>query len=232
MTLDEFLEDICNTTLSNLYIGVEGQVELHPLNRRKIISHMNMCLKLMHSKLILLKKELIIVAKENVSLYMLDKKHSMKCGTSELKFIDDTWCDAFDNDLIKVLSVHSENGLEFDINKSGSFGSVHMASWNTIQLSHPVEGQGYSIIYQAQTPVLKDGQEGCTEFNLPPMLYEALQSYVAAKIFKDIGGEGNSNRAQENMAIYDLRMMEAMDGDLASTSQITLNEKGARYGFV
>lgn len=231
MTLDDFIDNMCNTSISNLFIGIEGQVELHPTRRKKLIAHMNMGLRLIHSKFALRRKELIIIARENISLYRLSKEHSMQCGTSALKYIEDTLCDPFEGDLIRVLEVWNEIGMQFSLNEKGVFGSVRVPVYDTIQLTHPQEGQAYSVIYQAASPVMNDTDDGCKEFQLPPILYEALESYVAAKLFKDIGGEGNSVRAQENMAIYEARMMDLELNDLGSTSQIEENTKGDRYGF-
>ena len=232
MKVETFLENLCLGDLSNLYIGLEGQVELHPQNRRKLFSYINQGLVALHSRFALLKKEVIIRGLEGVSLYEFDKKRSIAYGTKAPLYIDDTVCEPFDNDFIKVLSVHNDIGVEFPLNNKDLNGSLYTPSWNTLQIPHAIQGAGYFVIYQAKAPVLVDETDNCDEINIPPHLEEALQSFVASKVYSHMNGRENKVTAQEFMAIFEGKCIEVTTQDQASESEVSDVDLTGQRGFV
>lgn len=231
MKLQDFLDNICLGELSNLYIGLEGQVELHPNNRAKLINYINQGLVALHSRFILLKRELVVRTREDTGLYLLDQKHSMSRGTDPVKYIDDTCGEPFCNDLIKVLSVHNEIGLEYMLNEKNNNDSLHTPSWNSLQIPHAVDNQGYFVIYQALSPKLKGDADGCEVLDLPPNLIEALSSFVAGKAYSHMNGTENKASGQEYMGIFDLRCIEAAQNDLTAESSTTDIDIATLRGF-
>lgn len=236
MHIDEFLENISLGELSNLYIGLEGQVELHPQNRKKLINYTNQGLKAICSRFEIKKKELIIRGKENVSLYYLRKAHSMTNGTSVLKYIDDRSCEPFNDDLIKVLEVRNEIGLQFPLNDVNSNESLFTPAWDTLQITHPVEDQAYFVIYQALHPKLTDeaadGSCGCQDFYLPPTLEEALMAFVASKVYAHMNGEANKATSKEFMATFESKCLEVLAQDLSAESSVASNFKANERGYI
>ena len=232
MNINEFLDNLCLGELSNLYIGQQGLVELHPQNRMKLINYTNQGLKALHSRFVLLKKELIIRGKDHISLYTLSSKHSMKTGTSVVKYIDDTHCDPFNDDLIKILGVYNEIGLQFPMNDVNQTESVHTPSWNMLQIPHPIEGEGYQVIYQALSPVLGDQPDGCQHVDLPPVLEEALTNFVAGKVYSHMNGEANKLTSQEFMGVFEMKCAELVINDLGASSDVPTNYKAIDRGFV
>lgn len=230
MKLGEFLENISLGELSNLYIGLEGQVELHPQNRKKLVNYTNQGLVTLHSRFALLKKELVIRGKEGVSLYHLDKKYSMSRGDKEHAYIDDTHCEPFDNDFIKVLAVFNDVGAEFPLNNRDLNGSLYTPSWNSLQIPHPIEGAGYFIIYQAKAPVLED--DDCAEISIPPHLEEALSAFVASKVYSHMNGRENKATSQEFMATFESKCIEVNTTDQASESEVGDKDLTDMRGFI
>ena len=232
MDLNDFLEDLCLGELSNLYIGLEGQVDLHPQNRAKLINYVNQGLNALYSRFALQKKELIIRGQEFLSLYHMDQKFSMSIGTSKTKYIDDTRCEPFCNDLIKILEVYNEVGIPFKLNVKDDNESLHTPSWNSLQILHPVQDQGYFVIYQAKPVKIAADTDGCIDLNLPPILIEGLAGFVASKVYSHMNGQQNKATAQEQMAVFEAKCLELVNGDLGSDSETSFNSKAEQRGFI
>ncbi len=232
MHIQEFLDDLCLGELSNLYLGEQGQVELSPLRRRKLIAYTNQGLKALCSRFQLVQKELIIRGKDRVSLYPLRPEHSMTSGTSNLKFIDDRLCEPFKGGVIKILGVFNEMGMEFPINDHQRNDSMFTPTFDTLQITHSVEDQGYSVIYQALHPLIVDEDCGCQDFNLPPMLEEALMAFVAGKVYGHMNGEANKAVAQGHMATFEAKCLEAGTLDMSAESAVDSHNKAETKGFV
>lgn len=230
MKLGEFLENISLGELSNLYIGLEGQVELHPQNRKKLVNYANQGLVALHSRFALLKKEVIIRGLEGVSLYHFDKKYSIAYGKQAPLYIDDTVCEPFDNDLIKVLGVYNNLGVEFPLNNRDLNGSLYTPSWNSLQIPHAIQGAGYFIIYQAKAKPLED--DDCAEINIPPHLEEALAAFVASKVYSHMNGRENKVTSQEFMAVFETKCIEVTTTDQASESEVGDKDLTDMRGFV
>ena len=232
MDINDFIEQMCLGELSNLYLGEQGQVELSPMRRKKMVSYVNQGLKALCSRFKLVQKELIIRGMDHVSLYPLRKEHSMTNGTSVLKFIDDRHCDPFDGGVIKVLGVFNEMGMEFPLNDHNDNASLFTPSFDTLQITHAVSNQGYSVIYQALHPMIVDADDGCTEFNLPPMLEEALMAFVAGKVYGHMNGEANKATSKDHMATFEAKCVEAGVLDMSAESAVTSHNKAQMKGFV
>ena len=232
MNINDFIEQICLGELSNLYLGEQGQVELSPMRRRKIIAYVNQGLKALCSRFQLVKKEVIIRGMDHVALYPIRKEHSMTHGTSKVKFIDDRYCDPFNGDLIKILDVRNEIGLSFPLNDINRNDSLFTPSWDTLQITHPVLGQGYFVIYQALAPVLSLEDGGCQDFNLPPMLEEALVAFVAGKVYAHMNGDANKATSKDHMATFESKCVEVMGLDMAADSAVASHTKAEQKGFV
>lgn len=232
MNINDFIEGICLGELSNLYLGEQGLVELSPNRKRKLLHYTNQGVKALSSRFELIKKELIIRGLDHVSLYPLRKEHSMSCGTSNIKFIDDRCTDPFDGGLIKILEVRNEVGLAFPLNDINKNESLFTPTYDTLQITHPVSGQGYSVIYQAHHPVLTLDSDGCQEFHLPPLLEEALVAFVAGKVYSSMNGEANKMTSQEHMATFEGKCLEAKGLDLAAESSVTSHHKAQERGFI
>lgn len=232
MNINDFIEQICLGELSNLYLGEQGQVELSAMRRRKIIAYVNQGLKTLCSRFQLVKKELIIRGQDHVSLYPLRKEHSMSAGSSKLKFIDDRHCDPFNGGLIKILDVRNEIGLPFPINDINKNESLFTTTYDTLQIPHPVTGQGYFVIYQALHPVIEFEDTGCQDFYLPPMLEEALVAFVAGKVYSHMNGEANKASGVEHMATFDSKCAEAQGLDMTAESAVASHSKAQQKGFI
>lgn len=232
MDIDEFIENISLGELSNLYIGLEGQVELHPQNRKKLLNYMNQGLKAISSRFPILKKELIIRGQDHIALYHLRPEYSMSCGTAKVRYIDDRHCDPYKGDLIKILSVYNEIGMEFPLNDLSKNESLFTPSWDTLQITHAVLNQGYSVIYQALYPKMEDIEGGCRTFHLPPLLEEALVNFVAGKVYSHMNGQENKATSQEFMGVFEQKCAETAEFDLAATSAVSTNHKSSERGFI
>lgn len=231
MTLDDFIEELCLGELSNLYLGEQGLVELSPLRRKKLVAYTNQGLKALCSRFKLVQKELIIQGMDHVSLYYLRPEHSMTRGTAVNKYIDDRYCDPFCGDVIKILSVYNVGGKEFPLNDHGKSDSLFTPSFDTLQITHPIQGQGYSVIYQSLHPKLTDDSDGCKEFHLPPMLEEALMAFVAGKVYNHMNGEANKATSKEHMATFEAKCIEAGTLDMSAESAVMTHHKAENKGF-
>lgn len=232
MNINDFIEQISLGELSNLYIGLEGQTELSLDNKKKIINYVNQGLKTLCSRFSIRKNEIIIRAKDQIALYHLRKEYSMTNGTAPIKYLDDTNREPFNNDLIKILEVYNEIGIPFPINDRFDHNSVFTPSYDTLQITHPIENEGYAVIYQALHPIISFDSDGEQEFNLPPLLEECLTSFVAGKIYTHMNGEANKATGMEYMTLFESKCLMVTDSDLASESSVVSHNKAQQKGFV
>lgn len=232
MKLDEFIENLCLGELSNLYIGLQGQVEIHPQNKAKLINYINQGLVALYSRFVLLKKELIVIGSDSISIYHLESKYSISSGSAKVKYIDDTCCETFRDDLIKIIAVHNSDGREFPLNQKKDLESLHTPSWNSLQIPHAIEGQPYFVMYQAKPVKISASPDGCVDLNIPPLMIEALYNFVASKVYSHMNGDNNKASATEYMSIFDSKCLQLQVNDLGSESETQYNTKAEMRGYV
>jgi hypothetical protein len=235
MQLDTLLEALCLGELSNLHIGQEALTgDWSNLNRRKVVTYLNAGLKALSSQFELIQREVVLETIPGQSLYYLRREYALSNPTVvAVKYLNDTTCDAFVGDLVRVLEIYDHTAERaVPINQSLDCRTLYMPSWDTIQIPPDVMAAYYSVIYQAAHPTIYNAADLSQELNLPPMMEEALRAYVAWKAYSFMNGDGPSGKGAEFKARYDELCAILEMEDLATTSPGQLNDKVCQNGFV
>jgi hypothetical protein len=235
MKVSELLNRLALGELSNLAIAEDPSHMLTEASHAKIILYTNEGLLRLYSRYMLRQNSLILEQVEHITFYHLKPKFAESSGSSEpFKYIKDLPNEPFTDDVIKVLDVIGEDGVERPLNDQGNPKSVFTPQINQLQVPSPVDGQALSLVYQARHPVLKDTGDTLKqqEIDLPFPLEGALQVYVAAKVYSHINGQENKQIAQEHLANFDSICVDLESNDLINFTHHTSHDKLINRGFV
>lgn len=229
---------------SNLALGMDGSGEIAPGSQGKVIEAINAGLLRLHSRFLLLEKELRIQMLTGITNYYLRSDYSQYHCPDEEKAETDccnlTGCrpryimdslDPFQNDVIKVLSVNNSLGMSLPLNDDAAPWSVFTPSVDMIQVPTVISCQALGVTYQARHPKLELGILDAV-VNLPDTLEEALNHYIAYKIYSGMNGPDNSSKGQEYLALYEAVCTEVENRDLVNGSISTTNTRFDRRGFI
>lgn len=235
MKLGSFLEALSLGELGNLWIGHEGLTGFSEANRRRMLVTIGQGLRALSSRFCLLQREVLLVTVDGRTTYHLRREYAQSNPTvGPSKYLDDSTAEPFVGDLVKILRVYNEQGCEMPLNDEGNCNSLFTPAYDTILIPSALATGTYSIIYQANHPMMLTDHDAQTEFELPPLLEEALTSFVAWKVYSFMGGGGGAPdaKAAEHKARYDELCTEFEFKDLGNTSAVPENTKLQVNGWV
>lgn len=233
MDFREFTERLALGELKNTpAINETDPSQLKEQHRLMIIKHLNLGLTNLYSKFILLEKELLLRTQLSITHYYLRKEFARSnSAIVPYKYIDDTKCGEYTEDLIKILRVYNNMGEEVYLNDSEQHESVFTTQYDCLQITGVHLGSMFSVVYQARHPEMT-GTDPCQEIKLPFFLEEAIQAYVASKVLSHMNGQEHSAKGQEYMGIYAGICADVEMRDMIRNSVATTNTKLEKRGFV
>lgn len=240
-TLGNVLEDLSFGALSNLSIGDSGSGSIPESHRAKIVHHINRGLSKLHSRFVIYQRELYIRLVEGQSLYPLIKEAGLNYinadpSNLEAQYILDSKESPFSADVIRILEAWKvdpcdpEKLIEISINDSGADDSIFTPATDVVQILSGKAGDIYQLMYQADHYQLLDDDDGQIIY-LPEYLYEALEHYVAYKVFSSMNGEEHRGRAMEHLMHYQNVLQTSVDLDLIREVSVTSHTKLEERGF-
>lgn len=240
-TLDEVIDDLSYGMLANLAIGNSGTGSIPLAQQAKITHHINRGLTKLHSRFVIYQRELFIRIQEGVTLYPLiteagESHVDLDPTNPSMKYIIDNAAAPFPADVIRVLECWKTDPndpdeiIEVPINDVEAKESVHTPATDVVQILDGEAGDIYQFMYQADHYKLTPGM-GNQIIYLPEYLYEALEHYVAGRIFASMNGEEHRVRAADNMAAYQAAVQTAVDLDLIREVSTVTNTKLEMRGF-
>lgn len=236
MNLNDLFTDLALNELSNLSL-VENDV-LIPEKRPKIVSTANEALLALYTRFILKENNLLLEMREAQTNYHLLKRYAWSNYDPEkpparydMPYILDSISEPFEEDVIKVMTVHNTFGQKMPLNDTESPLSVFSPQSNTLQVPFPIPGQALSIEYQAKHAKL-DHCDCDMEIELPDVLWRALKAYIAGRTYGNMNTQENTIKGQEHMLTYEAICQEVVDLDLVSNSTSTTNSRFEKRGFV
>lgn len=243
MLLSELFTNLSYGELSNLSIGGEGSGTIPDAHKARLLGYVNQSLTSIYSRFMLRENEVVVAAYDHITLYPLKKKFAVQDETvlaeGEVKFIEDTSFAPFEEDVVKVLGIYNEEGVEEALNdplNEHSFYTPATGMDVTIQMPFPQEGNSYFVIYHATHPKLVIGEGGAIDLSqqilLPSVLESALQKRVAWHVFSPMNGAEHVSRAQEHLANFEMICFDAEQRDLVSTSRTQVNAKLHDRGWI
>lgn len=233
MRLETLFQNLSHGELSNLTIGGEGSGNIPEKYHARLVTHVNNGLSALYSRFPLLEKEVMIDAVDYITIYHLDSKFALTNEESDepIRYIIDTPEHPFTDDVIKVLNVFDECGIPVSLNNPNDIDSIFTPSFNCLQIPRPAEGNTYFVIYQARHPVIS--ADNLTQLiKLPVPLQEALQVFVAHKIFSAMNGQEHILRSHELEARYEQICMKVEDHDQGNNGRTMYHHAFTRGGWV
>lgn len=235
MLVSELMERLSHGPFSNLTIGNEGDGTIKPDKVPAVIGYINDGLLRLYSRFNLSEKELILELKEEITSYKLHSKYAYSKfvdGQTFEPYILDYPHDKFEDDLIRILTVHRTGHVRLPLNDTGVIGSLYTPMVDVLQVPDPWPGVPLFVAYQAMHPRIPVAGFNAAEIVLPLVLEDALLNYTAHKVFAFMNGKEHVARAADLLTAYENICADVQDKDLVSASLSGTNIKFQSRGFV
>jgi len=231
MLLSDLYTNLSYGVFSNLSIGSDGAGTIPTESQDRLLHYVQRGLTALHTKFYMVSKELVVQAFDGKTLYPLQQKYALTDPTVvPKKYIADSIEHPFLGDLIKIVAVADEGGLELPLNDTNDIYSLFTPSPDILQIPMAVTGDAYFLLYQADHPKLAPG-DLTQEVNIPGMLEEPLELYVASKVLSSMNGPEHAAKSVEYFERYELIADNILKQDLLSTSQVETTSKFSERGF-
>ena len=202
MLLSELFMYLAYGELSQMALGTNNRGGIDESDYPTLISHINLGLTNLHSRLPLKQSQVIIAQQSDRTLYPLTSAYAINSSSAEKKkFILDSAAAPFKDDVLKIEEVYTESNTPLPLNDSAKDNSVFTPSFNTLQLPSPVSNEVLAVLYRAGHPLLpaKRGIDiSAIEVNIPAVHVEPLLTYVVARV----AASGNNQNSIQEAAAY------------------------------
>lgn len=223
--------------LSNLAVSDSGSGLIIPEKRPQLVQYTNDGLMALHTRFLLSEKSILLEQVNHITNYHLIVKYTETSGSDvDWPYIKDLPNEPFKGDLIKVLSVWNSSGVQYPLNDAEDPRSLFTPQPNILQIPNPVGGMETSVVYQASHYKLDDRISGPDNIldqiiDLPIYLDNALQLFVAHKVFSHMNGQENIIKGQEYLGAYEAACAEVEQRDLVNQTFHTSHRKLEQRGF-
>ena len=235
MKVSELFRKLSFGELSNLSLANSGDGTIALDKHPKLIGYVNDGLMSLYSRFVLRENDVLlrlVVPRRN---YELNSRYSLINPTptpGDDLYIDDSVERPFQNDVLKITAVYDGAGQLLPLNDPDSAYSMFTPQPAVLQVPKPATGAILAVVYQASPLPIPDDDDLTTEIMLPPVLDKALQSYVAAMVFSHMGGQENTAKGAEHLAIYEAVCSQVEQGDLVNNSMSSTNTRFAKGGWI
>lgn len=230
--LADIYADLSFGPLAEMAIGMKGTGAIRTDDEDRLVFLINAGLDELHSRFLLHEKELRIRVIEGNTLYPLDPAYA-DTGTGDTKFIVDDEAQPFVFDVVRLLVAFDPEGEELPINDYEDERSVFTPVQDVVQIPNELEaasGEVFSFLYQASHPKIGVGDNDQL-VRLPIPLYQALNDYVASRIFMSMNGQEHRARGAELMASFEAACALAVENNTVAVSLNTTTSKLENRGF-
>ena len=194
MKLSEFLQNIALGELEGSNLTEIGGFEILPKHRPKVINALNQALDYFYSIFPLKENQLVLQLHPNISRYYLDADYAYTNLDARLKYIVDSPVNPYENDVLQVQAVFTDDGSSLSINDPLTYYGVSTPEYNCIQVPElTLQRSRYlTVLYRAKhkrIPLNADPEQ--VEVSIPSSFEGALQTYVASLIYMFTRGDDN-----------------------------------------
>ncbi len=234
MNVREIFRRLSLGELSNLSIGEEGSGNIVEDKQNTIVLYLNDGLKRLYSRFILREANIILEMSSGITNYKL---HPMYAVSSQIDnrsvchpYIMDTCEDPFIGDLIRVLSVSNQCGVELPLNDEATSYSLFTPQTDVLQVPVPIEGNILSIVYQAYHTYIPDNRVDF-QVDIPMILEGALIAYIAMRVYQSMNTQEATLNAQGHLSTYEAICLEVETKNLLGTGIKTQTSKFEKNGW-
>jgi len=129
---------------------------LNPDHYELVLPMVNMGIDALHTRFVLREEQAIVKLHAGITRYQLHTDHALfnNSDTTGLKtkYIHDTPDFPFYNNIIKILTIHNEEGQERYINDDNQQYGIQLNNHNTFQHPYPDSDNTVAVVYQATLP--------------------------------------------------------------------------------
>lgn len=229
----DILSRLAYGELSNLTLVDKAQPgEIKQTFQPAVIMQINKALRDIFTRFLLVQKEVIVNTTTSATHYYLRHEFaaSNDDSTADPKYIDDSACDDFNGDVVKILSVYDGLGRQLFLNRLDEPLSVFTPQFDCLQITANHQSERFFVIFQALHPTVTLDPD--TIINIPPSLEDPLLLLVASKVYGALNGNANAARSLQYAQDYEISLVENEVRDMASTSEGIPNSKLDQAGFV
>lgn len=236
MKLEQLLQRLSYNELSSIAAGETGDGVIQPRRMGMVIDAINTALVDLFSRIPLSEKELIVETLDWKSNYLLDSKHALTTGGTEMKWIIDSPTYPFKDDIVKILAVHNEVGHELPLNDAQQWASAFVPTHNVLQLTHPGANQAVTVMYQALHPkILTEAEVGtgflAQQIDVPALIEDLLRARIAQAVFGGLGTDNAILRHQTYLTYVENRFNELKATTSLTDTGIDTNVKLELRGY-
>lgn len=203
MNVGDLFQNLSFGELSNLSIGMEGAGTISAEGRPKIVGFANKALTQLHSRFTQRIDEVLVEMQEGVQRYVLASRFAVSHTTPPQvgAYILDSVEEPFQDNVIRILSIEDTNPPQDnpDVLPIEARAMAH----STVFVREPRAGGVLRVEYQANHPRLSIPVDETKVISLAPVLEEALELLVAAKVYSSMNGEGHLAKSRELLAAYE-----------------------------
>lgn len=233
MNVQLLYQNLSYGVFQNLALSGEGSGDIVESKRPMVIMAANEALLRLYSRFVLREKDCIIQMQDGVTNYHLKKRFAVMTQPQVEKrpYILDLPLEPFEEDVIKVLAVYTSTGKQLVLNDEDQEFSVFTPQDKVLQVPRPITGAALSVSFQARHVKL-DYEKLDQPIEVPDVLEGALYSYIAYKVFTDMGTAEQQAKGITHYENYDAICTEVADRGHTTSSISSVVQKFQKRGFV
>jgi hypothetical protein len=240
MKVSELFEALSVGELNSLSISLDGSGDIDDIQKSKVMYFANQSLTALYTRFPHKIDYVKVGLSGDVYRYYLRDEHTVSntdpTNTAD-RYIMDTEADPFEGPISKILSIRDDDAECFRdrdilINELSAENAVRKLSHDGFRVEKPVDGNVYLVEYQALHPKLSVTEPNDDELiELAPVLYEALTTRIASKVYKAMGNEDAVVKANLLMQDYEDICLRAEADDSLQLSVSNNHDKLREGGW-
>jgi hypothetical protein len=245
--LSQIFEQLTQGELSQVAMGGGAAGEISEANYRAVGNHVLLGLTTLYRRFDLKRNQLVVELSPDRTTYQLHSKFAVQ-GLNSLepvRYIKDTVDDPFRDDLLKILTITTDNGDAFNLNDYMDHFSIVTPTLESIRVPIDVVNPGTELAkeyrtanlvidYQANHPnfVPKVGfyDPQLTNIELPAAYTQALLYFVASRVHNPIG-MGQEFNAGNNWAARFEGECQRLENEGVEIDSLAGNTRAERGGW-
>lgn len=226
--------------LNGLSLALDGSGDIDDIQKSKVIHATNQALTALYTRFPHNTDYVKVEMQEGVQKYYLRTKYAVSNTDPEntaVRYILDTAEFPLDARISKILSVTDPDAKCFRdedvaINAPGKDASVQMLGFDGFYVKNPVAGNIYTVELQCLHPLLNvTDPNDDEEIVLAPVLHEALNCRIAAKVYGGMGNEDASIKEVSYFTQYENICKRVEDDDTLQKSTSSDHDKLREGGW-
>jgi len=220
MKLQEIFDQLGTGEFSQISLGGQLPGVINELNRAKVMNHINLGLTALYTRFTLKESRIKLNLQANVDTYPITSNFSVNSrrARAEIRYLLDTPAQPFDDDILKIVRVETDDGVELDLNNHSNTLSVFTPTAAILRVPMGMVNGDRSIpeslktvnlllSYRAAHRKIVEGvgyfDPSRYEVELPDSHLEALLWFVASRAHNPIGMGQEFNAGNTYYAKYE-----------------------------